>query len=350
MAALAPIQPVSHPVLQACGVRLSIKREDLLCPFLGGNKLYKLHYHLQRARALQATTLVSFGGAYSNHIYALARAGFELGLKTRGIIRGERPKNLSPTLQDAEAMGMQLMFVSRTDYKNKHTAQQQQQWGLWQKGTYTIPEGGAGLRGALGLCEYWQSVQQLKAVKQNKIDAVVIAAGTGASLAGVMAASSGLAVHGMLMLKGSKRLTHRFAHQTFLQACHLRRKLALASYQASSLAPASVCASCITTDAPAPTSIDSPRPIESPTPTDSPICWQLHDTVHGGGYGPAKGELQKNIHHLSEQTQLPLDPVYTGKMLAGIIELAKLGYWRNQHVLAIHTGGLQGARELGVQL
>lgn len=313
IAQLAPIEAVAHPVFSAQDIIVDIKREDLLCPYLGGNKLYKLHFHLQRALALRAHTIATFGGAYSNHIYALARVGFELGINTVGIIRGERPAILSPTLSDAEAMGMRLKFVSRSDYRHKHLIALKAQWGLNLPGVYTVPEGGGDLRGALGMAEYWRCVQR----ENPDYDAVVIAAGTGASLAGIMAASkTPVSVHGLLMLKGSAKLNQQYCHRTLAMAHVLRRRLAPE------------------------VQLDEYR--QAP-----PIGWQLHTHLHQGGYGPAKGESAEAISQLSLATGIPLDPVYTGKMLCGAVALAQQGAWAaGKRVLLIHTGGLQGGRSL----
>ncbi|WP_053980917.1 1-aminocyclopropane-1-carboxylate deaminase/D-cysteine desulfhydrase [Marinagarivorans algicola] len=320
-ASLAPIEPVEHTELKASGVSVSIKREDALCPYLGGNKLYKLYFHVQRALTLNAQVLVTFGGAYSNHIYALARAGLELGIQTVGIIRGEKPPYLSPTLQDALAMGMRLQFVSRAQYKLKHTQQQQATWGLPTQGTYIIPEGGSGIRGALGMAEYWRCVQQVLNKSCQRYDAVVLAAGTGASLAGVMAASEGIAVHGILALKGSAKMTQHFTQQTLAMAQRLRRVLRHPNYGNKEVVLG-----------------------ETMYSKPSPMCWQLHTQAHGGGYGPAKGALRDTIQHLEASTGIALDPVYTGKMMAAVIDLAQQQHWRGQRVLVIHSGGLQGAR------
>ncbi|HEY7773657.1 MAG TPA: pyridoxal-phosphate dependent enzyme [Marinagarivorans sp.] len=319
IASLAPIHAFHHPVLDASGLHVDIKREDLLCPFLGGNKLYKLHFHLQRALAQRAHTLATFGGAYSNHIYALARVGYELGIKTVGIIRGERPPVLSPTLDDAQALGMQLRFVAREAYRDKQSMAARVQWGLTIRGVYTIPEGGGDMRGALGMAEYWRCVQ----LTEPSYDAVVIAAGTGASLAGIMAAShSPCSAHGILMLKGSAALNQRFCRHVLAMAHALRRHFA------PDTLPNDTLDGC----------------------TLPPMGWQLHTHLHQGGYGPAKGEAAREIAELSLYTGVPLDPVYTGKMVAGVLALAQQGTWqRGQRLLLIHSGGLQGGRCLAAQ-
>jgi 1-aminocyclopropane-1-carboxylate deaminase len=312
LAQLAPVQAFDVPEFKAAGVEVFIKREDLLCPFLGGNKLYKLYYHLRKAKVLGAKCIVSFGGAYSNHLYALAKVGAEVGLATCGIVRGDPPEQqkakqgISPTLQDAERLGMQLIFVNRTDYKRKHTAAFQCELGLTQAGIYCIPEGGGDLRGALGMAKYWQSLNAGEAY-----DAVVVAAGTGASVAGVLAAATPKCqVHGILALKGSAANTQRFkSHATALAR-------ALCRYSGHKV------------------------PVEP---------WHLHTQFHGGGYGPATGQLMEHIERYQAASRVPLDPVYTGKMAYALVQLVNQGFWSaGTRILALHTGGLQGARGLGI--
>lgn len=302
---LAPIEPVFHPEFERAELDVAIKREDLLCPFLGGNKLYKLHFHLQRALALRANRLVSFGGAYSNHLYALARVGAELGIQTLGVVRGEEAPELSPTLQDAKAMGMQLMFVSRSDYREKNNRRWREQKQLMRSGNYIVPEGGGDVRGALGMANYWQAVN---AQTCHHYNAVIAAAGTGASLAGLMAASlPGQTVHGVAVLRGSANMYQKYCKQILAMAHALRRGF----------------------------SGDLP----------APISWQLHTDFHAGGYGPARGEFAHEIQCLARTVGVPLDPVYTGKMLRASVMLAKQRFFApSSRLLVLHTGGLQGAR------
>ena len=114
------LQAVSHPILEQRDVSLQVFRLDLLHPAINGNKWYKLKYNLQAARSAGYNTLLSFGGAWSNHIHALAWAGYTQGFNTIGVIRGEPAHGLTPTLEDARAWGMKLHFISRSDYRNKH--------------------------------------------------------------------------------------------------------------------------------------------------------------------------------------------------------------------------------------
>ncbi|MDZ7923766.1 MAG: pyridoxal-phosphate dependent enzyme [Marinagarivorans sp.] len=309
LARLAPFEPLVLPAFTAANIQVDIKREDLLCPFLGGNKLYKLYFHLQRAQQLKAHTLISFGGAYSNHLYALAKAGAELGLVTRAFVRGEPATHLSPTLIDAQNLGMQLTFIDRTEYRQKHSNNFALRHGLYPAGVYVIPEGGGDLRGALGMARYAQEAL----VQQGHYDAVIMAAGTGASLAGLMVAACATqtAVHGILVLKGSANAYDDFARHALRQMTALQR---LTSLQAK---PANA------------------------------SCWQLHTDFHGGHYGPANGLMAADIAQVTVQTNIAFDPVYTGKVVLAAQALAEQGAWPcGSRILMIHSGGLQGARSI----
>lgn len=310
LARLAPIEPLFHPEFDTADIEVAIKREDLLCPFLGGNKLYKLHFHLQRALALRANRIVSFGGAYSNHLYALARVGAELGIQTLGVVRGEEALELSPTLQDAKAMGMQLMFVSRSEYREKNSANWRERKQLTRAGNYIVPEGGGDIRGALGMANFWQAVN---AQSGSHFNSVICAAGTGATLAGLMAASlPGQTVHGVAVLRGSANMYQRYCKHALAMAHALRRGFSTALRE--------------------------------------PMSWQLHTDFHAGGYGPARGEFAGEIQRLACQVGVPLDPVYTGKMLRALVMLSKQRFFtQGSKVLVLHTGGLQGARTPAAQ-
>ncbi len=312
LACLAPVEPIFLPAFAAAGICVDIKREDLLCPYLGGNKLYKLYFHLQRAMQLKAHTLVSFGGAYSNHLYALAQAGAQLGLATQALVRGDDLATLSPTLRDAQSLGMQLRFIERAQYRQKHSRAFALQHGLLRAGVYVIPEGGGDARGALGMAHYAQEV-----LTKPGYDAVIMAAGTGASMAGLMAAAGATqtAVHGILVLKGSTNAYHDFARHSLCQAASLRRLLT--------------------------TNVGSKKT----RPYRQPVCWQLHTEFHGGHYGPVNAVMAAAIAEVTRQTAIPFDPVYTGKMVLAAQALAERGVWaRGSRVLMIHSGGLQGGR------
>lgn len=291
------MQRLEHKVFTDAGIEVLVRRDDLIDPELSGNKFYKLFFNLRVAREQGFTRLLSFGGAYSNHLHALAAAGNRYGFSTLGVVRGERPAQLSPTLSDAEAWGMQLVFISRADYRDKSEpellAELQSRYG----GFYLIPEGGANLAGARGMQLLGQALEQ-----QMKGDytAVCMACGTGTSLAGLAAgidsAKFGL---GFSVLKGEGELGNSIS-TTYRQLC------------------------------------------------DSGVAanWRLITGFHAGGYGKKHPEyLTQFWQDFERSSGISLDPVYTLKLFWGIHSLAQQGYWpRGSRIVAIHSGGLQGRR------
>ncbi|MGR9100682.1 MAG: 1-aminocyclopropane-1-carboxylate deaminase/D-cysteine desulfhydrase, partial [Gammaproteobacteria bacterium] len=136
------LQKINDPLLADCDIELWMKRDDLLHPVISGNKWRKLKFILNHALSLGTDTIISMGGAYSNHLHALAYAGKILGLKTIGIVRGERPRILNPTLQDVIRWGMQLEFVSRTGYRQYRLYRRWDDPPAAAYSGYWIPEGG----------------------------------------------------------------------------------------------------------------------------------------------------------------------------------------------------------------
>lgn len=308
VARLAPVQILRWPLLDQLGVEVAIKREDLLHPQLGGNKFYKLDGHLRAFRQSGASSLLSFGGAFSNHLHALAAAGHELGIATVGVVRGEASALLSPTLCDARAMGMQLEFVTRADYRRKGEADWQARLRARFADSYWIEEGAGDARGAAG-CAVW--VRGALALAPWRPDALCLAAGTGATAAGVLAASP-VPVHAFLALKGA----------TGELAATRQKILALAQ---ALLAPGS-------TD-----------------PGTLPSLF-LESNYHCGGYARFPGELRQFMAGFEAETGVPLDPVYTAKLFWGIAHMARSGFWRpGTRILVLHTGGIQGRRGFALQ-
>jgi 1-aminocyclopropane-1-carboxylate deaminase len=292
-----PVQRVAHKIFTNAGIEVLVRRDDLIDPELSGNKFYKLFFNLSAAREQGFTRLLSFGGAYSNHLHALAAAGNRYGFNTLGVVRGERPAQLNPTLSDAEAWGMQLVFISRTDYRDKSEpellAELQSRYGEF----YLIPEGGANLAGARGMQLLGQALeQQLK----GDYTAVCMACGTGTSLAGLAAGidSTKLAI-GFSVLKGEGGLGGVIATVN--------------------------------------------RQFRS---SDGAVNWRLISGFHAGGYGKKHPEyLTQFWQDFEHSSGIPLDPVYTLKLFWGINSLSQQGYWpRGSRIVAIHSGGLQGRR------
>ncbi len=263
---------------------LHIKREDLIHPLISGNKYRKLKYNLIEAKTRNKTTLVTFGGAYSNHIAAVAAAGNQFNFKTIGVIRGEELSNtvLNPTLQFAKQQGMDFHFISRTQYRNKTQAKFITTLKKTIGDFYLIPEGGTNNLAVKG-CE------EILSETDKKFDYVCTAVGTGGTIAGLVKDSNqNQRIIGFSALKGS--------FQTSEVVKYTSKK-----------------------------------------------NYFITDKYCFGGYAKITEELISFINTFKQQAGIPLDPVYTGKMLFGIFDMLKNNYFpENSRILAIHTGGLQG--------
>jgi 1-aminocyclopropane-1-carboxylate deaminase len=294
----SPVELLPIPEATAAGVRLYLKRDELLRMgprlALSGNKWRKLQYNLQAAQEQGYQKLLTFGGAYSNHIAATAGAGAQFGFDTIGIIRGERVEGLNPTLRFAEACGMKLEFVSRSDYRLRHEEAYQKQLLQSFGPAYLLPEGGTNTLALQGCMKLPQEVdRQLP----SPTDYYALSAGTGGTIAGLIMGITGRAqVVGFSALKGN-----------FLKA-EVQKWL------------------------------DSAAPNNDALPP-----WRIQTNYHFGGYAKHTSEL---IHFIQEFYQcygIALDPIYTGKMMYGLIDLIRQGVFpKGSQIVAVHTGGLQG--------
>ena len=274
--------PLSFPR----GIQLHLKRTDLIPPTISGNKFYKLKYNLIEAKAQGLTSLLTFGGAYSNHIAATAAAGHEYGFHTIGIIRGEELAEKiqdNPTLRQAQDNGMQLHFISRSEYRRKADVDFIEQLKSKFGAFYLIPEGGTNSLAVKG-CEEILTEQD----KQD-FDYVCCAVGTGGTIAGIINSSNDTQkILGFPALKGD------FLFDEIKQ-------------------------------------------------WTTRSNWDLCLDYHFGGYAKTTPELLQFIEQFQQQTGIEIEPIYTGKMLFGIFDLIERGYFpANSKILAIHTGGLQG--------
>lgn len=285
----APLQQLHSKVWEAQGIALWVKREDLLHPTISGNKWRKLKYNLQEAKRLQHDTLLTFGGAYSNHIAAVAAAGQEFGFKTIGIIRGEEHLPLNPTLSFATAAGMALYYISREAYRQKTDAVYLEQLAGQFGHPYIIPEGGTNALAVKGCTEIVSDIS-------IDYDYICCASGTGGTIAGIIAGLEGKRqALGFPALKGGdflkeeiEQLISRYSGQRY----------------------------------------------------DN---WQLITDYHFGGYAKVKPELLDFMRSFQQEHSLPLEPVYTGKMFYGVVDLIRKGYFpEGSRIVAVHTGGLQG--------
>jgi|TARA_B110000908_G_scaffold98047_1_gene115766 1-aminocyclopropane-1-carboxylate deaminase len=290
-------QQIHLPVLEEKKVELFIKREDLIHPFVSGNKFRKLKYNLHAAKAEQKETLLTFGGAFSNHIVATAIAAQLNGFKSIGVIRGDELgydliKTLASnaTLREAHENGMIFEFISRESYRNKSEEAFLNQLKETFGDFYLIPEGGTNNLAIKG-CE------EILTKEDSKFDYICCSIGTGGTISGLINAA---AVHqkviGFPALKGA-----------FLEG-----------------------------------------EIQKFTTKKN---WQLATSYHFGGYAKYNQDLVRFINQFTKENQVLLDPIYTGKMLFGILDLiAKNHFPINSKIVAIHTGGLQGIEGVNEKL
>lgn len=273
--------------------QVSIKPEYLFHPYVSGNKYRKLKYNLAEAARTHKNTLLTFGGAYSNHIAAVASAGHEYGFRTVGIIRGEELESrmdANPTLSYAKEMGMTLKFVSRHQYRQKSDPHFISNLHAEFDDAYIIPEGGTNTLAVKGCEEIIQPTDEI-------YDFICCAVGTGGTIAGLInSAFPNQKILGFPALKGD-----------FLQE------------EISKFATAK--------------------------------NWELIPDYHFGGYAKVTDELVSFINRFKTETHIPLDPIYTGKMMFGIYDMLAKGYFpENAKLLVIHTGGLQGITGMNQKL
>lgn len=283
----SPLQALDDPFPEPVNIRLLLKRDDQLHPLISGNKWRKLKYNLQTAHDQGFDTLLTFGGAYSNHLYATAAAGQAFGFRTIGIVRGDElaHKALNTTLRFCQSCGMHLHFISRIDYRGRDNlhflAELMKQFGPF----YALPEGGTNDLAIQGTAEIIpEIISQLGYVP----DYVACPVGTGGTVAGLaLSAPAATTVLGFLSLHAADFKLPR--HDSEAVRCQLKTAYAF------------------------------------------------------GGYAKTTPELLDFIRAFERKTNVHVEQVYTGKMLYGIYDLARTGYFKpNATVVAVHTGGLQG--------
>ena len=279
---------IDEPLCALKAIELWMKRDDQLHPIISGNKWRKLKFSLDHALYSGADTIISMGGVYSNHLHALAYTCKALGLKAIAYIRGEAPALLTPTLVDLTAWGMELRFISRTEYRQLRQYKGCLDLPGLKPQQYWLPEGGAQ---ALALC----GVAELVAEIDIAYDYLCVPCGTGATLAGLISATSdNISLLAFAALKNAG----------FLNA------------DVSSLLK------------------------------HSKSNWQINLDYHFGGFASTTPELLNFISAFEAKTTIQLEPVYTGKMMYALYDLISKGHFSaGQRIIAIHTGGLQGDRD-----
>lgn len=266
-------------------VSVTMKREDLLHPFVSGNKFRKLKYNILELQNTNQTTLLTFGGAFSNHIAAVAFACQQAGIKSIGIIRGEELAlkiTENPTLLFAQNCGMKFDFVSREQYRDKDSQEFISHLKIKHGNFYLLPEGGTNDLAIKGC-------QEILSKDDAQFDFICCAVGTGGTISGIInSAQPHQKIIGFPALKGD------FLNDEI-------RKFAKKNQ------------------------------------------WQLNFEYHFGGYGKVTTELIEFINRFYTQTKIPLDPVYTSKMVFGVLDLIQKNCFpKGAKILMIHTGGLQG--------
>ncbi|MDM1396403.1 1-aminocyclopropane-1-carboxylate deaminase/D-cysteine desulfhydrase [Myroides odoratimimus] len=270
------------------GITIFVKREDLLHEEVSGNKFRKLKYNILKAQELGYSKLLTFGGAYSNHIAATAAAGRICGVETIGIIRGEELENNyagNPTLTKAVEDGMTLGFMTRTEYRSKGEVEIIDRLKARYGDFYLVPEGGTNAEAIKG-------TEEILKEGDEAFDYICTAVGTGGTIAGIINSShQNQTILGFPALKGS------FLYEDI-------RKFVTNNN------------------------------------------WDLVLDYHFGGYAKYNEELLSFLRELYKQTGVLFDPIYNGKMIYGVLEEIKKGRFKdNSKILVIHTGGLQGWNE-----
>lgn len=278
------VTELNDPLFIEKKIRIDILRLDLIHPQISGNKWFKLKYNIQKAVNQNASSILSFGGAYSNHLHALAYAGKLFKIKTQGIIRGEEINN--ETLDDCKKWGMDLHFISRSEYRNRYEDEFIASIQKKFPNALIVPEGGNnefGLRGAMEI---------LQGVDLNKYSHLCCAIGTGTTFSGIVESSlPSQKVLGFVAIKNGEYLEEEIKKNT-------KNK-----------------------------------------------NWKLMYQYHYGGFAKTTPELVSFIHDFNNIHQIELDYVYTGKMMKAIFDMAYENYFtQGSSLLVIHTGGLQGNR------
>jgi len=280
---LSPVQQIKNDLFKKQGLKVFIKRDDLIHPIISGNKWRKLKYILKQARAEKKTHLVPFGGAYSNHLLATAAAAAQFEFKSTGIVRGEQVDN--DTLFLCRLHGMNLLFTDRETYRDKSAFFKK--YFVNDPDAFFVDEGGASAEGARGCSEL---IDELP----GEYDHIFCACGTGTTAAGII---NGIISHNF---KTQFHAIPVFKNGDFIEQ-EIGKLLTL------------------------------------------PANYHIHTAYHFGGYGKVDVRLIEFISKFVASTGILIEPVYTGKMLYALYDLASQGYFKPRScILAVHSGGIWG--------
>ena len=281
------IQPLVNELYSAKNISASVLRLDTLHSVISGNKWFKLRFYIEEAKGQNKNSIVTYGGAWSNHIVATACSCSHNNLKSVGIIRGEEPLVYSDTLKAAREYGMQFYFISRSDYRTKEFPA-----GINAEEVYIIPEGGFGEKGAAGFAT------ALEYCNKNNFTHFICAVGTGTMMAGIIKAVSGKQeIIGIPVLKNNSELL--------------------------------------------------PAITRLLTEDEQQKKFKLIESYHFGGYAKQTKELTGFMNSFYNESGIPSDFVYTGKLFYAVNRLIQENYFEpGSTILIIHSGGLQGNASL----
>jgi 1-aminocyclopropane-1-carboxylate deaminase len=299
------LERLEHPLFTAHNTQVMIKRDDLIDELVSGNKWRKLKYNLLQMESLGKSGVLTFGGAYSNHLIATAKAANRAGVKSIGIVRGDELNPASnETLKQCDEFGMKLVFVSREEYANRNDPEYLSVLKTAHNDLYLIPEGGANFYGMIGCQEIVKEIDQ-------SFNAIFVAQGTTTTSCGIASVLDNSTLYVVPVLKGFD-------------------------------------------------SIREMGKIYDSAAFDTEFIDELNDRTivlseyHFNGYGKYTPELLEFIQMIYLTTGLKLDPIYTGKAFFALFDMVKVGAFDDQTVVFVHTGGLNGVKGVeersGVQL
>jgi len=304
MTLTSPLQTINHPDFVKAKITVMIKRDDLIHPIISGNKWRKLKYNIALAKQQNKTGIVSFGGAYSNHIHALAFACYQQNISCTAIIRGEAHYQNNFTLRWAKHWGMNLVFVDRITYKKRDNPEYLQALQHEYIDHLIVPEGGSNSHALQGMGEVIEELNQ-----QTCFDTLITPVGSGGTLAGLITADNDQhQLLGIAVLKADQP-------SNFVDSAELHTSGYLTDEVKKLL----------------------------PVQAKKLHQWKVLSEFHRGGYAKFSAADCQRIIDFNQITQLTFEPVYSGKMLLALLDLIALGYFPEHHrIVLLHTGGLQG--------
>lgn len=291
------LQKINHSLFDHHKITVMIKRDDLIHPIISGNKWRKLKYNIEYAKKKGKKGIISFGGAYSNHIHALAFACYQEKLPCLGIIRGEEHYANNFTLSWARHWQIQLTFVDRKTYRQRADINYLNELQARYPEHLIVPEGGSNQLAIPGVAEVIDELNQ-----QIKFDTLITPVGSGGTLAGLITGDKNQhKLLGIAVLKQGKQEPHKGDYLT--------------------------------------------KEVRSLLPNEATSYnnWQILSNFHLGGYAKFSEEDSQRILAFNQETGIDFEPVYSGKMLLALVDLIEAGYFPiNHRIVMLHTGGLQG--------